>query len=188
MILAGLDRLGDDETPASIAAWADATFGQPGNLCLVVARSNRELAELVDEHAVYGSTMKLMEEAADVVIPLARLSHLIGFTFTLDTPTPPYTGVTAADLIAQAMRFTGLLYPEVVRLDQFSSHHANLPLIQTHTQTIADHMGQIIWLYGGFRDPRINLQSAVNAKMVTNRERQWIPSADGHWTRDRSAG
>lgn len=62
------------ETSASIAGWADQTFGDAGSDARVVARANEEMAELLRAVTSGKPGAAIVEEAADVVIILCRLA------------------------------------------------------------------------------------------------------------------
>lgn len=66
------------ETGATIAGWAAATFGPAHDPARVAARANEEMAELLRAATSQQPPSKLIEEAADVVIVLARLVHVAG--------------------------------------------------------------------------------------------------------------
>ena len=66
------------ETTASIAQWAEETFGPIHNPARVAARANEEMAELLRAATSEAPPFALVEEAADVVIVLARLVHVAG--------------------------------------------------------------------------------------------------------------
>lgn len=66
------------ETSASIAMWARQTFGLHHTLALLATRANTEMAELLFEATGDASFRKMRDEIADVVICLARISHLCG--------------------------------------------------------------------------------------------------------------
>jgi hypothetical protein len=66
------------ETQASIAAWADATFGEPkSNLCQA-ERAQKEMVELIGLLSSDDAHPKAGREVADVVIVLQRLASHLG--------------------------------------------------------------------------------------------------------------
>lgn len=68
---------GRAETSASIAAWAEATFGPVRDLSVLTRRARQELEEL-DEALLAGQSADAIGEAADVMILLHRLTALLG--------------------------------------------------------------------------------------------------------------
>lgn len=66
------------ETSATIAAWAETTFGPLKSLERLVDRAQQELAELRAAVVSNGSPIDIAHEAADVVILLHRLAALVG--------------------------------------------------------------------------------------------------------------
>jgi NTP pyrophosphatase (non-canonical NTP hydrolase) len=69
------------ETSASIAAWADETFGPAKDLSVLIDRAQQEFAELTAAVAA-GENNDIAAEAADIVILLHRLAHLSGADLT----------------------------------------------------------------------------------------------------------
>ncbi len=65
------------ETSASIAAWAEATFGPVTDLTVLTRRARQELDEL-EQALVAGHSTEAIREAADVVILLHRVAALLG--------------------------------------------------------------------------------------------------------------
>lgn len=65
------------ETSASIAAWAEATFGPASDLTVLTQRARQELDEL-EEALLAGHSAEAIGEAADVVILLHRVTALLG--------------------------------------------------------------------------------------------------------------
>ena len=66
------------ETSASIAAWAETTFGPLKSLERLVERAEQELVELRAAVAGNASPDDIAHEAADVMILLHRLVALVG--------------------------------------------------------------------------------------------------------------
>jgi hypothetical protein len=67
------------ETSASIAQWAEATFGPAPDLGALQARAAQELAELALALALAdGDRAETLAEAADVAILLHRIAALSG--------------------------------------------------------------------------------------------------------------
>lgn len=63
------------ETEASVAAWADETFGPTTSNMRIAARANEEMAELLRALSVDDNHPKAAEEIADIVIVLTRLAR-----------------------------------------------------------------------------------------------------------------
>ena len=68
-----------NETQASIAEWADATFGTQDSR-RVALRASSEMHELV-EAALFGDEADMIEEAADIIIVLMRVFHNRGVDY-----------------------------------------------------------------------------------------------------------
>lgn len=72
------------ETQATVAAWADVTFGEAHSMALVAVRANKEMTELLekavafDQHCSGETASACAEECADVVIILMRLCRNVG--------------------------------------------------------------------------------------------------------------
>ena len=66
------------ETSASIAQWAEATFGPVDSLDRLVTRAQQELTELREALARNSTPLAIAHEAADVTIFLHRLCALVG--------------------------------------------------------------------------------------------------------------
>ena len=66
------------ETTASIASWANTTFGQATNSTAMAIRANEEMAELLSKCARNAGSCSILDECADVIIVLARLVDYYG--------------------------------------------------------------------------------------------------------------
>lgn len=66
------------ENSATIAHWAETTFGPLNSLATLVDRAQQELSELRETLARNGSPSEIAHEAADVTILLHRLVALAG--------------------------------------------------------------------------------------------------------------
>lgn len=64
------------ESTESIAQWAQDTFGEAKSIARVAVRANEEMAELLRAVTSSQRPKVIREEAADVVIVLARLVYL----------------------------------------------------------------------------------------------------------------
>lgn len=71
------------ETSATIAAWAEETFGPATDLSVLVRRARAEFEEL-EAAVLAGDAAEARREAADVVILLHRLSALTGGDLAAD--------------------------------------------------------------------------------------------------------
>jgi NTP pyrophosphatase (non-canonical NTP hydrolase) len=67
-----------DEDQATIAQWANDTFGPAGSNARVAARANEEMAELLRALTADDNSPKAAEEVADVFIVLYRLAWRLG--------------------------------------------------------------------------------------------------------------
>jgi NTP pyrophosphatase (non-canonical NTP hydrolase) len=70
----------DKETQASIANWAETTFGPVDNPSVLVERARIELDELL-EAVAEGNTAEVGRETADIIILLLRVLELHGLDF-----------------------------------------------------------------------------------------------------------
>lgn len=66
------------ETSASIAQWAETTFGPVDSLDRLITRAQQELTELREALARDSSPLEIAHEAADIAIFLHRLCALVG--------------------------------------------------------------------------------------------------------------
>jgi NTP pyrophosphatase (non-canonical NTP hydrolase) len=66
------------ETSATIAEWAETTFGPVDSLDVIVRRAQQEITELRDALARNASPAEIAHEAADITIFLHRLVALVG--------------------------------------------------------------------------------------------------------------
>jgi NTP pyrophosphatase (non-canonical NTP hydrolase) len=66
------------ETSASIAQWAETTFGPVDSLNVLISRAQQEITELRDALARNASPAEIAHEAADITIFLHRLVALVG--------------------------------------------------------------------------------------------------------------
>jgi NTP pyrophosphatase (non-canonical NTP hydrolase) len=71
-------RRGPRETPATIAAWAEQTFGRPASLRDIVYRAKREMDELVEAVDEGAESPRVVGEAADVLIVLSQVFAFAG--------------------------------------------------------------------------------------------------------------
>ena len=66
------------ETSATIAQWAEQTFGPVDSLDRLLSRAQQEIAELRDALARNAAPTEIAHEAADITIFLHRLVALVG--------------------------------------------------------------------------------------------------------------
>lgn len=151
------------ETQASICAWADATFGPPLSDASIAARALHEMAELVTA-CVYGEPAeKIGDEAADVVIVLARLGRAMGIdVIQMLTFDPAKVSVTPLVCAAQA---TENLAITLGSLERGGSSRLG---------------ATIIWLMRLAAVLFVDLPAAIDAKMQVNRARKWHVDGRGH--------
>ncbi len=155
------------ETVHTISDWAAETFGPPSSDIRVAARANEELAELLRAVTSGAPVGKVVEECADVLIVLARLSVRIGLRLDIgDRPTIT-ADVTPLQATIVAMREMHRLVDAIER--------DPVPLRARAALTaIWQIVGAIIVMFGS------SPAEAVNAKMAVNRRRVWNLTGDGH--------
>jgi NTP pyrophosphatase (non-canonical NTP hydrolase) len=66
------------ETQSSITQWGEETFGPVADLAALARRARTEMDELI-EALEAGDHTEAKSEAADVLILLSRLAHMLGF-------------------------------------------------------------------------------------------------------------
>lgn len=66
------------ETSATIAQWAETTFGPVDSLDVLARRAQQEILELREALARNASATEIAHEAADITIFLHRLAALVG--------------------------------------------------------------------------------------------------------------
>lgn len=153
------------ETQKTITNWADETFGPVNNNFRVAARANEEMAELLRALSV-GDEEKAREEAADVVIVLARLATRL--ERKLFPPTWPehnskrptnYATLANNDMSWLLMR---------LEMDQNSiDAHGDIWNIVSLMHAICIRLGT-------------DLQTEIDKKMAVNRARTWKLDGSGH--------
>lgn len=160
------------ETQATIADWANQSFGQTNPL-RVAARAYTEMAELL---AVYTAARlnrsALIEEAADVAIVLARL-ELILAEATDDKPQWDglmiISGEARMSVEYMVHSAAGGVATIIEKLLEQDWNGAGLSC-----EGVLSDLADLVAWYGG------NLPAAIDAKMAVNRKRVWKPSGDGH--------
>lgn len=170
------------ETQATVAQWAAETFGPEDSLLRVAVRANEELAELLRCLVCGAPAEKVIEEVADVVIVLYRLSdrmsialyeHIVGMAEN------PRAGVGWNPLKAGLQMQGGMaLLCECVSIktdtrdadvaDEMEVHIRKLLMaIGTQAVRLAISCGA-------------NLSQEIDRKMAVNRQREWRLDGTGH--------
>lgn len=154
----------EHETPATVSAWAEETFGPAGSNFSVACRANREMSELLSMVAGNADLATLGEEIADVVIVLWRLAERNRLMIS---------GRPISDSRKETHKFTNANV-------QLAFIVAALEKNDSDPQ-LADRLS---WLLGllHFLALRqgIDLQSEIDAKMARNRIREWKLDGHGH--------
>lgn len=155
------------ETQSTIAAWADAAFGPAKSLASIAARANREMAELLQKVVDLAPDEAIVEEAADVLIVLARYAAASG---------QEMHRYVAPRLSCSSDRFPLACSAARALLDLVrDSKGHNLPASRIVTAVaIARTIADLIQVCGG------NAQVAIDAKMEVNRLRRWKLDGVGH--------
>ncbi len=166
------------ETQESIAAWCEETFGPAPSVARIAARANEEMAELL-RHITSGQDAEdIVEEAADVVIVLYRVAHILGFH--LQTEAAQWAGaaqrVTASYSLAPPGRalLLGTKANEHMSTLLTAAAQNSEAGIQYQTGVIVAYLDD---LASGFA---LNLRNAIDAKMKVNRGRFWQLDGTGH--------
>ena len=160
-----------DETQESIAAWAGEAFGEPGSILRVAARVNEEMSELIRAITAGQPKPAVIDEAADVLIVLARLGNRLAVTLK-PLPIQAYSLTDVCELALQANKAMA----ELMVLCQRNRN------IAKEIRMVWKLVNRVIWQAYG------NPQTAINAKMTVNRARVWKKDGTGHGyhTRDKS--
>lgn len=140
------------ETPATIRAWADATFG-PRTPLRALARAHAEMSELLLELTGAADPARLLSEAADVAIVLC---------------TGPWLDEWLDDGVHGNSPFRVILWVNKC-LEQAIFWHERKGRIADHVQEA------IIYLNRAFPA----LWPEVERKMAINRQRTWTPDGFG---------
>lgn len=157
------------ETQATIAQWANDTFGRTNPL-RVATRAITETAELL---AVYSADTldraALIEEAADIAIVLSRLELMLA-----GDDDPQWDGLVAS---GEAQLSVGHMIgsipqgvADIIRrlIDQDRDGAA------LACEGVLSDLADLVAWFGG------SLPAAIDAKMAVNRKREWRRSGDGH--------
>lgn len=155
------------ETQASIAAWADATFGPAKSLASVAARANREMAELVQKAIDGAPDAAIVEEAADVLIVLARYAAVCGQDISkYVAPRLSHSNDRVTLVFAAAGGMQVLM--------RDSHHSLSTGGRMVRAASVAHELAALIRVCGG------DAQQAIDAKMAVNRTRRWALDGNGH--------
>ena len=154
------------ETQRTICDWALNTFGPSGSNLRVAARANEEMAELLRAVTAKAPWHDILEEAADVLIVLARVGErlCVELEFQPVTLKPLSPRATIKQAVCGVNRNIAYLLdtlawdnPAQERL--LDAWYSLLRLIK--------HMGG-------------DAQAVVDAKMAKNRKRVWNHDGTGH--------
>jgi hypothetical protein len=155
------------ETQQSISEWASTTFGQPGSNLRVATRAGEEMFELFKEISTGVHAEKAIVEAADVAITLYRLCERLGIT--IDTSLirrqdPDNPLVIAAES-------NGKMASVIVML-----------CYDDDSKSVSYSLQQVYYFLEKFCESRGgNLQKAIEAKMLINRNRRWKTDGTGSY-------
>lgn len=156
------------ETQATIAQWADHTFG-PTNALRVATRAFTETAELL---AVYSAETlnraALIEEAADIAIVLSRLELMLA------GDDPQWDALVASGesqlsiehMISSIPQGVADIIRALIEQDRDSASLA--------CDGVLSDLADLVAWFGG------HLPAAIDAKMAVNRKREWRHSGDSH--------
>ncbi len=166
------------ETQASICAWADATVGPATDNFRIVTRANLEMAELLHACSGGAAAEKIAEEAANVMIVLARLGRNLGLDVVrlMALHYAWRDGLEVQLCACEASRMLSAV-GECLRLRPDGADRYR----DTFIRNIVHNMVTV----GGGYD---RLGAAVDAKMETNRARQWHVDGTGHGSHVKTGG
>lgn len=160
------DEIRNHETPATIYEWSIGVFGPPRSPLSTLVRAQEEMNELLrDLIEMAGPQITACEEAADVVILLARVAGQMGVNLSWNTEWKSdgvLGSATAANLIL-ARLIANPLPGGDTQTRQFSHD----------LHWIASHMARVCEFFGR------ELQAEVDSKMARNRARQWEMTGEG---------
>ncbi len=150
------------ETQSTIAAWADAAFGEVRTPRSSVARALKEMVELVA--CVVDGDGDAVSEAADVVICLTRLGRWAG-----------------VDVIAAAREELMPSGGPVENVSAAAAALVQLLVIDLASPLFSRRLLHIVGLLNEFATSRgASLGVAIDEKMAINRRRQWRRDGHGH--------
>lgn len=152
------------ETPATVSAWAEETFGPVGSNFSVACRANREMSELLSAAAGRGTKTSIAEEAADVVIVLWRLvarNNLKPIPVTIELPHGLQSGL--ASINGRLACLISILATD--DCPQFLDVEVSCILERFQAFAMLNHF---------------DLQEHIDRKMLKNRQRRWVLDGNGH--------
>lgn len=156
------------ETQASIAKWANDTFGSTHPL-RVATRAFTETAELL---AVYSAETldraALVEEAADVAIVLSRLDLMLADDEAQwdDLVASGESQLSIEHMIGSIPQGVSNIIRQLIEQDRYGASLA--------CDGVLSDLADLVAWFGG------DLPAAIDAKMAVNRTRVWRRSGDGH--------
>lgn len=160
------------ETQKTIAMWADAAFGPTASVFTSAARANQEMAELIKALAEDPNHPKAPEEAADVVITLARAGEKLGVDLisegheiAMKWMVPP---AIETDWVMDANWSLAGLLAEARSLDYDADN----------AEALAQHLVAELDAFVQTRGQ--TMQELIDAKMAINRRREWRRDGHGH--------
>lgn len=163
------------ESQTSIIDWAVENFGQTTTL-RAANRANQEMAELLTVYTAQPlDTAKLIVEAADVAIVLARVERALAEHEDIEPEWPDLIAsgsgnrdddMPVDELVAQAtLNMAGLINDLIAQdIDEAG--------LSCHM--LMRNLADLVTRLGG------DLPSAIDAKMEINRKRIWRPDGTGH--------
>jgi len=163
------------ESTASIAAWADETFGGAASLFRVACRANEELAELLRAISAGQPTDKIAEEAADVAIVLCRVGHQTG-TDILECAAHWLAGKRQGAAAQHAIDANRQMASLLALTMESNGTGLRVTLIQI--------VGSLINVCHAFGK---NLFEEIDRKMEVNHSREWKTDGTGHGYHKRAA-
>lgn len=174
-----------NETPASIFAWAQATFNKP-DIRKTASRGWLEVAELVVNSMHGKPNVEIAAELADVTVMLWQVAHQRPnavsakldfnreYDFTDFLPTAPALVHEISLLWACLLASLDLChynYAEAAEEDFKTNTESNIDEIVGGLLFATDQLAQCLG---------VELQLIVDTKMQVNRSRQWKMDAHGH--------
>lgn len=160
----------NNETPATIYEWGLAVFGQPISPLASLVRTQEEMTELLTEIVkVSGDPARVAEEAADVVIILARVAGQLGLSLTWNTEWKSDSligSATAANLILARLIANPLASGDT-KQRQFGH---DLHWIASHMARVCEFVAR-------------DLQTEINSKMALNRASKFVVTGNGNGAR-----
>ena len=155
------------ETQQSISEWASTTFGEVGSNLRVATRAGEEMFELFKEISTSINTEKAITEAADVAIVLYRLCVRLGIT--IDT-----------SMIRRETRYS----PQVLAAESNGKMASVIVMLcyDDNSSGVSYSLQQVYYFLEKFCEVLGgNLQEAIGAKMLINRNRKWKTDGSGSY-------